>query len=237
MLKNSPSNSYFFYGRLLPAILCAVPFFIFVRYFLDTYVGNIIRDLTTREWIGGVSDATLAVALIFLFMQLSRIVAKEFFENRVFENAWRFPTTNHLLHFDPTYSAEYTKRIHEKIKGDFGIVIPPPREEKENEGASRMKIAEAVSLIRRKAGTDPLVLQHNAEYGFVRNLVGGSVFAFPMSLVDTLTFSVWRPQPAYVWLSLVLAAIYFLIILLSGWLLPRFGRLYAHALIQKYMAG
>ena len=60
---------------------------------------------------------------------------------------------------------------------DFDITLLPEDQEKEKEEEARKKIVEAMSLIRAKVKDGRLLLQHNIEYGFVRNLIGGNEIA------------------------------------------------------------
>ena len=170
-------------------------------------------------------------------MQLNRLISKEFFEKKIFSNGLHFPTTNYLMHSDPRLSFEYTKKVHFKIKRDFEIEIPSMQDELKNGTNSRKIINEAVALIIKMVGNGTLVLQHNIEYGFIRNLIGGSVIATAISIININVFSWMVYNKIALIISCILAFFYLCLIVLSKWLITTFGNNYASVLIQEYMAG
>lgn len=226
-------DSYTIKARIFPALLSALPFFVLHFYYLSPRLGQFWGAFLALK-IG--SDATLLIAAVFLLMQLSRYLSKELFENRIFADGYSLPTTDYLLHGDSHYSHDYTKHVHARIKEEFGIIIPSERGELADVGRSRQIIQEAVSHIRAKVGAGRLTLQHNAEYGFIRNLVGGAVIALVVCGINILVFiTVATNKPATV-ISVVLALAYLSILLLSKKLITSFGHSYARILIQEYMA-
>ena len=179
-------DSYTITARLLPGVLSSIPFFVLHFFYLRPVLGSFWGELLAVQIT---SDATILIAFLFLLIQISRHISKELFEKRLFAGGLRLPTTDYLLHMDSHFSREYTDRIHAKIKADFGIEIPSREQESKNHERSRKLINEAVSHVRAKVGAGTLVGQHNAEYGFVRNLAGGAVVALVVSLVDIAVFS------------------------------------------------
>jgi len=197
-------------------------------------IGDFVGHVLAIQWI---SDVGLSFAIIYLFMQINRLISKEFFEKKMFSNGLNMPTTNYLMHSDPNLSFEYTKKIHLKIYEDFSIVIPSMQEELRNEKGSRQKISEAVALIRKKVGDGVLILQHNIEYGFVRNLIGGSVIAVIISVININIFSWVAYNQIALIISCILAFLYLCVVISSKWIVTTFGNNYASVLIQEYMAG
>lgn len=226
-------DQYTIIARIFPATLSSVPFFVIYYFFLSDKIGNFLIDLLSVKWL---SDITISVALIFLFIQLSRLISKELYEKRIYSDGLGLPTTNYLLHLDSFYSTDFTKKVHQKIFTDFNINIPSASKEVSNENESRKKITEAVNLIRVKVGKGNLVQQHNIEYGFVRNMIGGSVVAFIVSILNMAVFY-WISfnLSAYI-LSGVVASIYLLVIGFGKRLINSFGVSYAKVLIQEYMS-
>jgi hypothetical protein len=145
------------------------------------------------------------------------------------------PTTNFLLHADSHYTPGYKKNIYARIREDFGIRLATPRQEQEDEVSARKRIAEAVSLIRTKTRGRELLLQHNIEYGFARNLIGGSLLAFLLCLFDAAFLRYVAHTDQAVAVSLVLAGVYLLPVLLAKPIMLRYGELYANLLIQEYV--
>lgn len=101
--------------------------------------------------------------------------------------------------------------------------------------AQRKRIVECVGLIRSKVKDGRLVLQHNTEYGFVRNLVGGSTIAALISVVNVVIFVYFHPDSVALTLSIVLAVIYLFIASLGKYLIRRYGYRYSKVLIQEYV--
>ncbi len=78
-------------------------------------------------------------------------------------------------------------------------------------------------------------MQHNIEYGFARNMVGGSLLAVLLCLFDAAFLKYVAHDDSAVPVSLVLAGIYLVPVLLAKPILERYGQLYAKVLIQEFM--
>lgn len=225
-------NKYNRIARIYPAILCSVPIFVLNYFLLDFYTGDFLSSLEGVKWVGGI---TLSVALTFLLAQAGRFMGKELFERVHFQDELRMPTTEMLLHANQAYSAEHKKKLHAKISSDFSIrVCSVAEEENDNDGARRV-IVECVSMIRGKVKDGRLLLQHNIEYGFVRNLVGGSVISVFISIVNLFIFGYFAQNLLAFYISLFTAIIYLLLMILGRSLIGRYGIRYAKILIQEYL--
>jgi len=225
-------NKYQIQARLFPTVLCSVPVLLFQYYYLNTYLADFSGALLKVRFAG---PFTLSLALIYLLMQVNRFIAKEVFEKRQFKSELHMPTTNFLLHADSQYTPGYKKDIYGRIRDDFGIRLATPRQEQDDELSARKKIVEAVSLIRGRTRGRELLLQHNIEYGFARNLIGGSALAFLLSLFDAGFLKYVADAGPAVTISLVLTAIYLVPVVLARPVMQRYGELYAKLLIQEYM--
>lgn len=219
-------------ARVFPAILSSFPFFVLHFFYLSPKLGQFWGDLLDVKIV---SNVTVALVLLFFLMQLNRYISKTVFEKRIFADGLYLPTTDYLLHLDAHFSPEYTRGVHEKIKRDFNIEIPPAHEEARDDKRSRKIIAEAISHIRGKVRDGRLVGQHNAEYGFVRNLAGGAVIALVMALIDSVIFSLLLPNAIAIWVSVILAAVYIVIVVFAKKMIVSFGQDYGRILIQEYM--
>ncbi|NRH21109.1 hypothetical protein HOO68_03630 [Candidatus Gracilibacteria bacterium] len=136
------------------------------------------------------------------------------------------PSVVVLLDSNKEYSKEYRKGIKEKILNDFNLDV------KNN----IQKISEAMGQMRKVTRGDELLLQHNIEYGFTRNLFGASVVGFLLCIVAF----VWDKYgdgnfgTSIFWIKI--AGGLFLIYILFGYLLIRYyGYQYARQLISSYM--
>ncbi len=226
-------DQYTIIARIFPAIVSSISFFVLYYFLLREQIGSFLSELLSIQWI---SDITISVALIFLLVQLSRFISKELYEKKIFCDGLGLPTSNYLLHLDSFYSPDYTKKIHQKIYNDFNINIPSPKKELSNEIESRKIIAESVSLVRAKVGVGNLVQQHNIEYGFVRNIVGGSVIAATISVFNMAIFYWLNFNLTAFILSGILAILFLLPVGFGGRLIKSFGTSYARILIQEYMS-
>ncbi len=225
-------NAYNLTARIYPAIIASIPFYVFQFFYLSPTLGQFWGDLFGIQIA---SDATIVLALLFLLVQLDRYVSKQLFQNKMFARGLAFPTTDYLLHFDSHFSQPYRTQIHAKIKSDFNIDIPSREEEKRDPAYARKIINEAVGRVRVKVGDGKLVGQHNAEYGFARNLAGGAAIALVMSVADAIFFFAFHTVIA-TWFSVALIVIYFLIIVFSKQIINAFAHHYAEKLIDEYMA-
>lgn len=219
-------------ARMYPAILCSLPFFILNYFLLADYAGGVLSSFMAIKWAGGI---TMSLACAYLVSQMGRFIGKECYEKNIFGDELHMPTTNLLMHSDPTFSPEFKSKIHSKITEDFDLQVCTIAEEEKNETQTRKRIVECVGLIRSKVKDGRLVLQHNTEYGFVRNLVGGSTIAALISVVNVVIFVYFHPDSVALTLSIVLAVIYLFIASLGKYLIRRYGYRYSKVLIQEYV--
>lgn len=142
-----------------------------------------------------------------------------------------FPTTNLLMYSNDEYSSEFKDQIRQSVNKDFSIQLPTAEDEKKDEKDARKRIKDVVRVIIGKVKDGYLVLQHNIEYGFVRNLWGASLVGI---LGSTLLMSVSvSASPLYLIGKIFL--IVFGIYLVFGFLVIKYmGHAYARKLIEEY---
>ncbi len=227
-------DHYSIVARIFPAVLSSIPFFVLDFYYLGPTLGQFWEQLLAIQIV---SDVTISLAFLYLLVQASRYISKGLFQSKMFNDNLSFPTTNYLLHLDSHYSPEYTAKIHAKIRADFKIKIPSREQELNDTERSRKLIAEAVGQIRARVKDGHLTAQHNAEYGFSRNLAGGAIIAFFISLIDGLLFGRLFYNTTALWISGIMAILYLLIILFSRKIISAFANDYAKKLIEEYMSG
>lgn len=225
-------NKYTRTARIYPAIICSIPIFVLNYFLLSSYTADFFASLEEIKWVGGI---TLSVALTFLLAQAGRFVGKELFERIHFKDELYMPTTEFLLHSNTTYSLEHKSRLHSKILNDFGITIYSPEKEESDHISARKIIVESVSMIRGKVKNGQLLLQHNIEYGFMRNLIGGSLVALYISIFNIYVFGFFFPNQLGFYLSMGMALAYLLVVGIGRYLIGRYGIRYAKVLIQEYL--
>lgn len=222
---------YFIKARLFPTIICAVP--LLTLYYFG-FSGKIIEFIDFLKGFKWVSDITISIALIYFLTQINRFIAKELFQNIFFKDEHNMPTTNYLLH-SSTYFAENTKlRIHKKIKDSYDIELLDRQKEEENELEARKTIVEAVAQIRNSTRDNQLLLQHNIEYGFVRNLIGGSTLSLLICIFNLYFFKDVIENSFAFNISFICALLYSVPILFSNYLVKKYGRYYAKVLFEQF---
>lgn len=226
-------NRYNLIARFIPALLSVIPFFVLHYFYLKPILNQFWGELLGIQII---SDVTISFVFFFALVQISRYISKELFEKNMFDNGLSLPTTEYLLHLSSQFSPEYTLKVHTKIKADFGIEIPPIDYESSNGERSHKIITEAVSHIRAKVKEGNLTGQHNAEYGFARNMAGGTIIASVMSLINVSIFTILYPDKTALWVSIILAFLYITVMFLAKKMIISFGNSYAKILIQEYMS-
>jgi len=196
-------NQYNLKARIFPTIICAIPILFFQYFFLSQEISIFLEFLGNLKFTGFLGnlkftgDFTITIVILYFVSQINRFFSKTFFEK---EEIY-MPTTDFLLISNSEYSNEYKVKIYEKLEKDFGLKLPIEKEQKKNEINSRKRISEIMSLARKKVGSGKLLLQHNIEYGFWRNLIGGTIFAVLFSginLTDILS-TYFNLQQVYNW--------------------------------------
>jgi len=226
-------DKYEIIARLFPAIICITPIFALGWFFPSLEVLNFFEKVYAIKMVANIS---ISAIFVFLLAQSNRLVSKEVFEKKFFDNGLSFPTTELLLHSDNTFSKEFKKKIYNRISENFGLSLSSEKEEKDNTITARKKVNEAVSFIRKKVGNGILLFQHNIEYGFFRNLVGGSATACALSLINIIIFSTLSYNIVALKISCITFIIYFIPVIFSRKIIFTSGKYYAKVLIEEYMS-
>lgn len=219
-------NTYQIYARLFPGIISVIPALVFQYFFVNPEIADFLSYLGNIKFIG---EVTVSIVLLYLFIQLNRLISKTYFEREeIF-----MPTTEMLLFSNNEYSGEYKHKIYEKIQNDFSLHLPSANEQRIDEINSRRRIAEAISLIRGKVGTGRLLLQHNREYGFWRNLIGGAPISSLIAGIDMI-FSIMRSDYTLLAFCSLFLLGNLILLIFNKQILGKVGKLYAKVLIQEY---
>jgi hypothetical protein len=182
-----------------------------------------------------ISHLGLSTAIIFLCVQINRLLAKEILQRLYFREEHSMPTTNNLL-WQSSYYEDTTKaKIREKIKAKFGITLLDYNEEQQNVERARKLITTAVSQIRIALKGNDMLLQHNIEYGFWRNLVGGCILALFFSAA-TYFYGKLNELNDLEAVGMVMFFIYATPILLSKYIIESYGRYYAKVLYEQFLS-
>ena len=226
-------NAYFYRARLFPALLTSIPMLIFinkivaVRY--HAALSNIFEILPIISYLG------LSAAIIFLCVQINRLIAKEIFQRLYFKEESHMPTTNNLLWNNNIYDDNTKAKIRDKIYDKFGVTLLKRQDEQKDEIKARKLIVTSVSQIKIALTKNVMLLQHNIEYGFWRNLIGGCLLAvifsaciyfygrnFGLNALETI--------------GIILFIIYMVPIILSKFIIGRYGRYYSKILYEQFLS-
>lgn len=227
-------DRYYFFARLLPAAITAVPF---ITLWLYTAGSQLTKALGT---VWGASAKFFQVApsvgIIFLMVQLVRFVSKELFQRLYFQDDLNMPTTRYLLPSSRHFPKEVHDKLRVRIRKDFDLSIPSAGEEEQDERQARKQIAVCVGQIRNRLRGNDFLLRHNIEFGFFRNLLGGCAVSFLVSLGVLYFFRYVAPNPIAFWLTAFFGLSYALLLLVSKFVLNRFGHYYAAVLYEQYLS-
>lgn len=226
------TNTYYLKARLFPTVLTSIPAIILY----NKFVAVIYRDKLENIYaaLPTITDVIFSGAIIFLLVQINRFLSKELFERLYFKDEINMPTTNLLLISNNVLETSIKQKIQDKIKTKFDITLLSSNEETADEPRARKLIVTTVSQIRNVLRDNSLLLQHNIEYGFFRNLIGGSFLAFLISLI-ILFSSHCAGEIATRNLGVILMSIYFIPIILSKVIIDRYGKYYAKILYEQFL--
>lgn len=215
-------------AMLIPCILTSAMIY---YYEPATEIKDLWKALTTCIPI------VVFLALGFFLRERIRVMSKLLFQFPLFkEDETKMPTTDFLM-WSSDYSEEMKKAIRKKVKQEFSYTMPTRNEEQKDEKAARMNIAAIVGSMRNVArdSGDVVYTQANYRYGYNRNLMGGLVLSFIITLFLML-LNHFMNSICYKWF---VAAMVFIII----WLLIEYfvfykfsARNYARRLFETYLA-
>ncbi|WP_179343368.1 hypothetical protein [Winogradskyella ursingii] len=225
-------TEYYIKARLFPTIICAVPLWTLYYFGFSEKIIDFIEFLKGYKWV---SDITISIAIIYFMTQINRFIAKEIFQNIFFKEEKNMPTTNFLLYSNTFFAQSTKKRIREKIKERFGIELLNASQENEDELEARKTIVDAVAQVRNVTRDNRLLLQHNIEYGFTRNLIGGCLIAVLVTVFNLYFFKTIATNVQAVNISIIVGTLYLIPILLSKYLVNRYGKNYAKVLFEQFL--
>lgn len=193
------------------------------------------------KFVGGVlgaklfSNLSISVICLYFSSEIGRLISKNVFQRIYFKDEAYMPTTNYLMFSDQTYSYQHKVRIRDKVLSDFKIKLPDSGEEEEDEHDARRRIVETMAQIRGKLDGNKFLLQHNIEYGAMRNVIGGSVLGIFLSVFNIIFFSILVSSALAVYISTATLVIYLLLVLFSKIIIDFYGNNYAKILFREYL--
>lgn len=223
-------NNYTLTARVFPAIITLIPFAVIYVYVVNPYVKTLIKDASTL--IYGVCGVAVNAVLVYLLVMINRWISKRIFQKIIFKDETNMPTTDYLLPTNTHFDNVTKRRIYDKINTQLLIDIKSDLKRLIGEDNQRNYIVSIVGRLRSKLRENPMLLQHNIEYGFVRNLMGGCVVAV-LAWLFLIVFSICTCQCGLFWTSIVFIVIYLIPIIFSKALIDYFGKEYARVFFYE----
>ncbi|MEI6608390.1 MAG: hypothetical protein WCO53_01455 [Deltaproteobacteria bacterium] len=219
-------------ARYIPCFVTAVPLVHFLIQLLgSTFWETIANDM---GWLL-ITNAGLSIIVTLAIIQLQCGIAKHWIEESVFgKGGINFPTTNSLLFQDKVMSRSIKKTIREKIIKDFRFALMDEVKESQDILEAKKIIREAVSFIRVYVGKGKMTHKYNIRYGFIRNLMGGTVWAFLGSIGSGVIYGLqkrWEPMALFI----LCALIFFAILIFKKQILSKYAQHYAEILLSEYI--
>lgn len=226
-------NIYFYRARLFPALITAIPLLIFINKIIAVKYASALKNI--YDVFPLITHLGLSAAIIFLLVQINRLVAKEIFQRWHFRDELYMPTTNHLLMNSTYYPITIKTKIRDKIAIEFQIELLNEVEEQQDQNNARKLIAAAVSQIRNVLRGNGMLLQHNIEYGFWRNLIGGSLIAIVFSAVIVWHgyLNDFKDQMA---IGIICFIVFLAPVVLSKIIIRYYGKYYAKILYEQFLS-
>jgi len=225
-------NKYYLKARFYPALLTSLPILVLTNGVLITNKDSFVQ-LNTMTTV--LVNAGVLSALAFLLVQINRVISKEIFQRLYFQDELKMPTVDFLLSTSVFFDHTIKNTIREKIVKRYSVTLLGYDEEKNDEPRARKLIATAISQIRNELRENKILLQHNIEYGFARNLLGGSLIAFMISVIS-VCYSVHIENTALQFTGVVLALLYLFPLLMSKAIINYYGRIYAKILFEQFLS-
>ncbi len=224
-------TKYYLNARLFPTLLTCVPLLVLANFFL---INNASQLVPLSMLFQVLINIGISGALVFLMVQINRLLAKEIFQRIYFQDELKMPTVNQLMGHDLTLEESIKSTIRGRIQQYYSIVLLEYENERDEELRARKLIATCLSQARNDLRDNSLLLQHNIEYGFIRNLIGGSLLAFIFS-IGTVFYSITIESRPLQFTGVILALIYLIILLASRSLINYYGKAYAKIFFEQFL--
>lgn len=224
-------NEYFLKARLIPTALTMIPLVVLYIY----QISPILDPILNPVWglLPVFTGVATNVCVMFLLVLLNRFISKFVFQRLFYQDDLKMPTTEYLMPNCSLLDNSSRNRYYALILRDFGIDMPKELETLATETEQRTMIARVVGQIRNMLRDNIMLHQHNIEYGFFRNLIGGCVIALFVSIILVI-ISIAQHNEILTISSVVMAVVYILPILFSKMLIKYHGKNYASVLFEQY---
>ena len=224
-------DDYDYKARGITGVVALTPYFVLSWILLD--------KIPIKGWIAIVSRfAGLGVffaAGLYFLASVSRSLSIYFWERRVFDKGYGFPTIRLLLYSDMNLSKQYKRLLRKTIESESHIKLPSKKSESDDNVSARHVIADAVKIVKLETRDCPLTRQALIDYGMYRNLLGatglGLFASIPLALFGKVLSGAW----AYTVIGACLTLIYLVVLLCGDTIISWAGTRYAERMFEDYM--
>ncbi len=226
-------DGYSLKARIMPAFFSMIiPIMVFNHFYVSEEFSKFVGGVLGAKIV---SNLSISLICLYFLSEIGRIISKNIFQRFFFKEEIYMPTTNYLMFSDQTYSRNHKIDIRKKVLSDFVVSLPTSDEENSDELDSRKRIVETMARIRKKLEKNKFLLQHNIEYGAMRNAIGGSVIGILVSIFNIIFFSKDISIDLAVNISIATLLIYSLLVLFSKVIIEFYGNNYAKILFREYL--
>ena len=229
-------DNYTKYARVIPSIAAMlIPLLLTAMYLINLEADTISLWGNIQNYILKFIPAALIYSALGYFgREIFRSTSKILFQFCLFkENETEMPTTKFLLWSTNEFSVEKKRAIAKKVKERFDIKLLSKPKEASNIHEAKLTIVDAVGAIRNVTREDPILLQYNQEFGFCRNYLGGSVYAFALILLSLIANLFLNFIPGYyIWIAAIVQLVFDVILFIS---LKYRGKAYARQLYNSFV--
>lgn len=226
-------NKYYLQARLFPTVLTSIPLFVLVNAVVIKFYGTKLQEIVSI--LPQLTSFSITGALVFLFIQINRIISKQVFQRLYFKDELYMPTTTRLLVKDIELEDSIKNSLRNKIYDKYEIQLMTLAEEAQSELNARKRIVMAVSQMRNSLRSNKMLLQHNTEFGFMRNLLGGCVVAMVFS-ATIIAFGYWEPSGTLKTEGYILSILYLLPVVLSKPIINTYANMYQKVLFEQFLS-
>lgn len=226
-------DGYSIYARFFPSIITALPLFI-LWFFLskNLQLKDLMSFLLSIKFYGGI---TISLVFLYFYAQVIRITSK-YFENKYFIKKLGFPTTYLMTYADRTFSENYKDKYRQLAKKHFDFDLLNKDEELQNPIEAQKRLNETTKQVILKVKNGQLVKKQNIWYGFVRNLIGGTIFSIIFCIINIIAGLTVHKSCLFIILSVILLVVYGGMFLFHKPILRQNAETYANQLISEFIS-
>ena len=226
-------DEYAWKARFFPCIISILPLLVLWGFLSENVK---LRELWTFlysiKFYGG---ATISLVFLYFYAQIIRIASK-YFENKYFIKKLGFPTTYLMTYADKTFSENYKDKYRQLAKKHFDFDLLNKDEELRNPTEAQKRLNETTKQVILKIKDGQLVKKQNIWYGFVRNLIGGTIFSVIFCIINIIAGLTVHKSCLLVIFSVILLVVYGGVFLFHKSILRQNAEAYATQLISEFIS-